>query len=137
MVEDDLGDARLAKEAFRSSEVPVNLHVMHDGAEGMSFLRREGAHVNAPRPHLILLDLNLPKVNGREMLVQIKSDKRFRAIPTIILTTSEADKDIDYCYDNYANCYFLKPTEWDAFGLIVRHVNEVWLGLAKLPANSE
>jgi two-component system, chemotaxis family, response regulator Rcp1 len=133
LVEDNPGDARLAAEAFRNSEVPVKLHTVSDGLEAMLFLRREGAYVRAPRPQLILLDLNLPKVDGRETLAQIKTDPRFKAIPTVILTTSQSEEDITYCYENYANCYFLKPTQWDSFTAIVRHVNEVWLGVAMLP----
>jgi len=109
------------------------LHIVSDGEDAMSFLRREGVHVHAPRPHLILLDLNLPKLSGRETLAQIKGDNRFKSIPTVILTTSDAEEDISYCYENYANCYVRKPTQWDAFGDVVKHVNSVWLGLALLP----
>ena len=133
LVEDNPGDARLAREAFSASTAVINLHVACDGEDAMSFLRQVGVHIHAPRPHIILLDLNLPKLDGRETLTQIKNDKRFRAIPTIILTTSDLEADITYCYDNYANCYFQKPAQWDKFGDIVKHVNEVWLGLAMLP----
>jgi CheY-like chemotaxis protein len=133
LVEDNPGDVRLAREAFSHSNVTINLHIARDGEDAMSFLRREGVHIHAPRPHLILLDLNLPKLGGRQTLIQIKSDERFKAIPTVILTTSDLEADISYCYENYANCYIRKPTQWDAFGDIVKHVNQVWLGLAMIP----
>jgi two-component system, chemotaxis family, response regulator Rcp1 len=94
LVEDNPGDARLAQEVFRQSNAPVSLHIVSDGEDAMSFLRREGVHVHVPRPHLILLDLNLPKLSGRETLAQIKSDNRFKSIPTVILTTSDAEEDI-------------------------------------------
>jgi two-component system, chemotaxis family, response regulator Rcp1 len=110
LVEDNPGDARLAQEAFRQSNAPVSLHIVSDGEDAMSFLRREGVHVHVPRPHLILLDLNLPKLSGRESLAQIKGDNRFKSIPTVILTTSDAEEDVSYCYENYANCYVRKPT---------------------------
>ena len=94
----------------------------------------EGAFIpNAPRHDLILLDSNLPKLDGRETLKQIKQDRNFKAIPIVILTQSDMEADIRYCYENYANCYFVKPAQWDAFGEIVKHINEVWLGLARLP----
>ncbi len=133
LVEDNPGDARLAQEAFRASGISVGLHIACDGEDAMAFLRRQGDHTAAPRPDLILLDLNLPKMGGREILTQIKYDKDFRMIPTIILTSSDVETDIQYCYEHYANCYFRKPTQWDSFGLIVKHVSEVWLGLAMLP----
>jgi chemotaxis family two-component system response regulator Rcp1 len=114
LVEDNPGDARLAQEAFRQSNAPVSLHIVSDGEDAMSFLRREGVHVHVnvhvPRPPLILLDLNLPKLSGRETLAQIKGDNRFKSIPTVILTTSDAEEDVSYCYENYANCYVRKPT---------------------------
>jgi|SRR5580658_4619829 chemotaxis family two-component system response regulator Rcp1 len=134
LVEDNPGDARLAKEAFRHSKAPVTLHIVGDGVDAMSFLRRQGVHVHAPRPHLILLDLNLPALSGRETLSLIKNDDSFKEIPTVILTTSDSEEDISYCYKNYANCYVRKPTRWDAFGEVVKHVNDVWLGMALLPA---
>jgi CheY-like chemotaxis protein len=133
LVEDNPGDARLAREAFRNSDAVVDLHIVRDGEAAMEFLHRGGIHINAPRPDLIILDLNLPKLGGREILTKIKYDKNLRTIPTIILTSSDVETDIQYCYEHYANCYFRKPTHWDSFGVIVRHVNEVWLGLAILP----
>jgi two-component system, chemotaxis family, response regulator Rcp1 len=133
LVEDNPGDARLAQEAFSHSNAPVTLHIVSDGEGAMSFLRRDGLHVHVPRPHLILLDLNLPKLSGREILTQIKGDNRFKAIPTVVLTTSDTEADITYCYEHYANCYVRKPAQWDAFEGVVKHINEVWLGLAMLP----
>jgi CheY-like chemotaxis protein len=133
LVEDNAGDVRLAREAFRLSKKPINLHVVGDGGEAMAFLRTEGAHVHAPRPHLILLDLNLPKMDGREVLANIKADENLKSIPTIILTSSELESDIQHCYENNANCYLKKPTDWDTFDDVVRSVNKFWFGLAKLP----
>jgi CheY-like chemotaxis protein len=133
LIEDNPGDARLAQEAFTRSRAALNLHIAFDGEDAMDFLRRRGIHTNAPRPDLIVLDLNLPKLDGRETLKQIKQDRNFKAIPIVILTQSDMEADIRYCYENYANCYFVKPAQWDAFGEIVKHINEVWLGLARLP----
>ena len=135
LVEDNPGEARLTLETFRDANRGVRVHVVSDGVEAMAFLRREGAHAQAPRPALILLDLNLPKMGGREILTQIKYDKNFRMIPTVILTSSDAETDIRYCYEHYANCYFRKPTQWDAFGKLVKCINDLWLGLAVLPDN--
>ena len=99
----------------------------------MAFLRQEGAYVHAARPNLILLDLNLPKMDGREVLANIKADENLKSIPTIILTSSELETDIQHCYENNANCYLKKPTDWDTFDDVVRSVNKFWFGLAKLP----
>jgi two-component system, chemotaxis family, response regulator Rcp1 len=133
LVEDNVGDVRLAQEAFRHSEQPINLHVACDGVEAMAFLRQEGAYVQAPRPNLILLDLNLPKMDGREVLNKIKADKNLKIIPTIILTSSELDADIQHCYENSANCYIRKPRDWDVFEHVVKSVNNFWFVLAQLP----
>ena len=134
LVEDSPGDVRLAQLAFGKSERPVNLHVASDGVEAMAFLRKEGPNIGAPRPQLILLDLNLPRMDGRELLALIKKDEDLRAIPTIVLTASDSEEDILYCYRHHANCYIRKPEQWDAFDRVVRHVNEFWLTKAKLPA---
>jgi chemotaxis family two-component system response regulator Rcp1 len=115
LVEDNPGDIRLAQECFRIAELPINLHIARDGLEAMAFLHREGNNMFAPRPNLILLDLNLPKMDGREVLAKIKSDVRLKTIPAIILTSSELMTDIDHCYENSANCYLRKPRDWDAF----------------------
>jgi CheY-like chemotaxis protein len=133
LVEDNAGDVRLAREAFRISEKPINLHVVGDGVEAMAFLRTEGAHVHAPRPHLILLDLNLPKMDGREVLAILKNDIDLKAIPIIVLTTSDAKTDIQYCYEHSANCYVRKPDDWDAYSHVVAGINSFWFTLARLP----
>jgi chemotaxis family two-component system response regulator Rcp1 len=137
LVEDSPGDARLTQEAFRDSGKAVRLHLAPDGVEAMAFLRREGIHADAPRPDLILLDLNLPRMDGREVLALIKRDKNLRIIPTIILTTSDAQADILICYQLQANCYLQKPAQWDAFDDLVRSINAFWLMKAKLPQQTK
>jgi chemotaxis family two-component system response regulator Rcp1 len=133
LVEDSPGDVRLTKEALRDSSTSLHLHVASDGVEAMAFLRREGLHTNAPRPDLILLDLNLPKMDGREVLNLIKNDDTLRTIPTIILTTSEAEADIARSYQLQANCYLSKPVQLDIFEGLVRSVCDFWFTKAKLP----
>ena len=133
LVEDSPGDVRLTQEAFRDANKSVHLHVASDGAEAVAFLRHEGAYVHAPRPDLILLDLNLPKMDGREVLAHIKKDDSLKTIPTVILTTSEAEADIVRSYQLQANCYLSKPTQWDAFDTLVRSINDFWLTKVKLP----
>jgi CheY-like chemotaxis protein len=133
LVEDSAGDVRLTQEAFRDSGKPVRLHLAADGIEAMAFLRREGVYADAPRPDLILLDLNLPRMDGREVLALIKKDQSLKIIPTIILTTSESETDILISYQLQANCYLRKPAHWDAFDKLVRSINAFWLTRAKLP----
>lgn len=133
LVEDSPGDVRLTREALRDATVSLELHVASDGVEAMAFLRREGEHAGAPRPDLILLDLNLPRMDGREVLSLIKSDENFRAIPTIILTTSDAEGDIVKSYQLQANSYLSKPVELDRFEILVKSINDFWLTKAKLP----
>ena len=133
LVEDSPGDARLTREAFRDSGMPVRVHLAADGIEAMAFLRREGIYANAPRPDLILLDLNLPKMDGREVLALIKKDQDLKIIPTIILTTSDDEADVMVSYQLQANCYLRKPAHWDAFDSLVRSINAFWLTRAKLP----
>ena len=133
LVEDSPGDVRLTQEAFRDSGKPVRLHLAADGMEAMAFLRREGIYANAPRPDLILLDLNLPKLDGREVLALIKKDQDLKIIPTIILTTSDDKADVMISYQLQANCYLRKPAHWDAFDSLVRSINAFWLTRAKLP----
>jgi two-component system, chemotaxis family, response regulator Rcp1 len=133
LVEDSPGDVRLTQEAFRDVNAAVHLHVAADGVEAMIFLRREGARVDAPRPDLILLDLNLPKMDGREVLAQIKKDAGLKTIPTVILTTSVAESDIAKSYLLNANCYLSKPVELDAFEELVKSIHDFWLISAKLP----
>jgi two-component system, chemotaxis family, response regulator Rcp1 len=133
LVEDNPGDVRLMQETFREANVSIHLHVAWDGVEAMAFLRHEGAHVHAPRPELILLDLNLPKMDGREVLAHIKGDDSLKAIPTVILTTSNAEVDILKSYLLQANCYLSKPVQLDEFESLVKSVNDFWLTKVKLP----
>jgi chemotaxis family two-component system response regulator Rcp1 len=133
LVEDSPGDVRLTQEAFRDTNLAIHLHVASDGMEAMAFLRRQGVHSDAPRPDLILLDLNLPKMDGREVLAHIKDDSSLKTIPTVILTTSEAEVDIVKSYQLQANCYLCKPVQLDAFQTLVKRINEFWLATAKLP----
>jgi two-component system, chemotaxis family, response regulator Rcp1 len=133
LVEDSPGDVRLTRETFRDVNTSIHLHVANDGLEAMAFLRREGAHVNAPRPSIILLDLNLPKMDGREVLAHIKEDASLKMIPIIILTTSDAEADISKSYELQANCYLTKPVQLDAFESLVRSINDFWMTKVKLP----
>jgi chemotaxis family two-component system response regulator Rcp1 len=133
LVEDSPGDVRLTQEAFRDANKSIHLHVASDGLEAMAFLRKEGVHSGAPRPELILLDLNLPKMDGREVLAHIKEDPGLKTIPTVILTTSEAEADIVKSYQLQANCYLSKPVQLDAFEALVKSINDFWLTKVKLP----
>jgi two-component system, chemotaxis family, response regulator Rcp1 len=133
LVEDDLGDARLTQEAFRGINPTVQLHIASDGVEAMAYLQRQGARGNVLRPDLILLDLNLPKMNGRQVLAWIKEDAGLKTIPTIILAASEAEADIDKSYLLQANCYLCKPVQLEAFESLVKSINDFWLSNAKLP----
>src|SRR5271167_74320 len=137
LVEDSPGDVRLTQEAFRDANRSVHLHVAADGVEALAFLRKEGDHVNAPRPDLILLDLNLPKMDGREVLAHIKENESLKTIPTVILTTSDAEADIVKSYQLQANCYLSKPVELDVFESLVGSINDFWLTKAKLPPQNE
>jgi CheY-like chemotaxis protein len=137
LVEDSPGDVRLTQEAFREVNPLIHMTVASDGADGMAFLRHEGMYVNAPRPDLILLDLNLPKMDGREVLARIKGDASLRMIPTVILTTSDADADIAKSYQLQANCYLCKPAQLAAFESLVKSINDFWLTKAKLPKKSQ
>jgi two-component system, chemotaxis family, response regulator Rcp1 len=133
LVEDNAGDVRLAREAFRAVNRSIRLHLASDGVEAMAFLRQEGVHLDAPRPDFILLDLNLPKMDGREVLAQIKGDKSLKLIPTIVLSSSETDADVLISYQLQANCYLRKPAQWDAFDSLVRSINTFWLTKVTLP----
>jgi chemotaxis family two-component system response regulator Rcp1 len=133
LVEDSPGDVRLTQEAFREANKSIHLHVASDGVEAMAFLRREGIHAQAPRPEIILLDLNLPKMDGRQVLALIKEDASLKTIPTVILTTSEAEADIVKSYQLQANCYLSKPAQLDAFENLVKSINDFWLTKVKLP----
>jgi two-component system, chemotaxis family, response regulator Rcp1 len=133
LVEDNEGDARLAKEAMRDSKIKNTLHHVGDGEEAMAFLRREGRHAGAPRPDLILLDLNLPRKDGRQVLAELKEDDRFKQIPVVILTVSSAEEDILKAYNLHANCYITKPIDLGQFMKVVRSVEDFWLTIVKLP----
>jgi len=134
MVEDNPGDVRLAREAFKEVKVLNELHVVEDGVEALAFLRRQGKYANAVRPELILLDLNLPKKDGREVLAEIKEDPDLRRIPVVILTVSKAEEDIIRTYDLHANCYITKPVDLEGFMKIVRAIEGFWLTIVELPS---
>ncbi len=133
LVEDSPGDVRLTQEAFRDANMSIKLHVATDGVEAMAFLKREGIHSQAPRPDFILLDLNLPRMDGREVLSRIKADDNLNTIPTVILTTSDAEGDIVHSYQLRANCYLCKPVQLEEFEGLVKSINDFWLTKAKLP----
>jgi len=133
LVEDSPGDVRLTQEALGAVNKSVHLHVAFDGVEAMAFLRHQEPHADAPRPDLILLDLNLPKMDGREVLARIKGDESLKTIPTVILTTSEAEADIVKSYQLQANCYLVKPVQFDAFENLVKSINDFWLTKVKFP----
>ncbi len=133
LVEDSPGDVRLTREAFLDANASVRLHVANDGVEAMAFLRQQGDHVDAPRPDFILLDLNLPKVDGREVLAHIKGHESLKTIPTVILTTSDAEADIVRSYQLQANAFLTKPVQLDAFESLVKSITDFWLTRVKLP----
>jgi two-component system response regulator len=137
MVEDDPDDVYLTQAALRDSWLRVNLQVVEDGVEAMRYLRREGGHADSRRPNLILLDLNLPRMDGREVLAHIKGDEEMSTIPTVILTTSEAEVDIVRSYQLKANCYLSKPVQLDAFESLVKSINDFWLVKVKLPQQAK
>jgi CheY-like chemotaxis protein len=127
LIEDSPGDVRLACEAFREANKFVQVHVAPDGLEAMAFLRRSGMYADAPRPNLILLDLNLPQMNGHDVLARVKGDEVLKSIPTVVMTTADWDMDIFKSYQLQANCYVQKPTHFDAFQSLVRSINRFWL----------
>jgi len=133
LVEDNPGDVRLAREALKESKVKNRLFVVEDGVEAMSFLRREGKHAGAPRPDLIILDLNLPRKSGREVLAELKNDEDLKRIPVVILTVSRDEEDIIRAYNHHANCYITKPLDFGKFMEITRAIEEFWLTIVKLP----
>ncbi|MCB7129316.1 MAG: response regulator [Candidatus Brocadiales bacterium] len=133
LVEDNPGDVRLTQEAFKEGRVRNNLSVVMDGVEAMAYLRREGKYAGAIRPDIILLDLNLPKKDGREVLAEVKADKDLKRIPVVILTTSKAEEDVLKTYNLGANCYITKPVDLDQFMGIVKTVEDFWLTIVKLP----
>jgi chemotaxis family two-component system response regulator Rcp1 len=133
LVEDNAGDVRLTQEAFRVINSSVRIHVASDGKAAMAFLRREGAHSDVPRPDIILLDLNLPKMDGHQVLAHVKEDESLKLIPTVMLTTSRAEADVVKSYRLHANCYFCKPVQWVEFEAIVKTINDFWLTAVRLP----
>jgi CheY-like chemotaxis protein len=135
LVEDNPGDVRLTQEALNDGKVRNNMHVAEDGVEAVAFLRREGKYADAPRPDLILLDLNLPKKDGREVLADIKTDDDLKRIPVVVLTTSKAEQDIFRAYDQHANCYITKPVDLDQFITIVKGIEDFWFTIVKLPSD--
>jgi len=135
LVEDSPGDVKLTEEALRDADVPNHLNVARDGEEAMRYLRREGEFADKPRPDLILLDLNMPRKDGREVLAEIKADAELRRIPVIILTTSQNEDDVAEAYNLAANCYVAKPVDLDQFLDVVRAIDDFWLTLVKLPSD--
>jgi two-component system, chemotaxis family, response regulator Rcp1 len=133
LVEDNPGDVRLAIEALRYMTILNQLHVVQDGVEAMSFLRREGRFAGIPRPDLVLLDLNLPRKDGREVLAEIKQDVDLKRIPVVILTSSAAEQDVLQAYNLYANCYITKPLELEQYLRVIRSIEDFWLAVVKLP----
>ena len=133
LVEDNPGDVKLTIEALRDGKVHNHLSVAQDGVEALAFLHREGKYATAPSPDLILLDLNLPKVDGREVLAEVKADDSLKHIPVVILTTSQADQDILRSYDLHANCYVTKPVDLDQFIAVVQSIETFWFSIVKLP----
>jgi len=133
MVEDNPGDVRLTLEALKEGKVRNNMHTVSDGEEALAFLRRQGAYAQAPRPDLILLDLNLPKKTGQEVLAEIKEDPDLRRIPVVILTVSEAETDILKTYNLHANCYITKPVDLERFIEVVKSIEDFWLTVVMLP----
>jgi two-component system, chemotaxis family, response regulator Rcp1 len=132
-VEDSPGDVRLTQEVLREAKIANDLHVVGDGEQAMAFLRRKGTHTEAPRPDLVLLDLNLPRKDGREVLAEISDDDALRTIPVIVLTTSAAEQDISRSYQLSANAYITKPIDLNEFMSVVRSIETFWLSIVKLP----
>lgn len=134
LVEDNPGDVRLTVEALNQSKIRNSMNVVGDGTEAMAFLRREGKYADVPRPDLVLLDLNLPKKDGREVLEEIKTDDELKRIPVVVLTTSQAEEDILRAYGLNANCYITKPVDLEQFVKVVNSIEEFWLSIVKLPS---
>jgi len=137
LVEDNPGDVRLTKEALKEGKVYSNLHTVKDGVEAMDFLRRHGKYSSVPRPDIILLDLNLPRKDGREVLEEIKSDSDLKRIPVVVLTTSKAEEDVLRTYNLHANCYVTKPVDLEKFMVVVKTIDVFWLTVVTLPPNGK
>ena len=136
LVEDNPGDVRLTREALREAKVRNNLSVAGDGVEALAFLHRDGVYSAAPRPDIVLLDLNLPRRDGRQVLAEVKADPELRRIPIVILTTSKAEEDILKTYDLHANCFITKPVDFDQFVKVVKSIEHFWLSIVTLPTPS-
>jgi two-component system, chemotaxis family, response regulator Rcp1 len=135
LVEDNPGDVRLTREALKEAKVINNLTVLKDGVEALAFLRGQEPYGNATSPHLILLDLNLPKKDGREVLAEIKADEKLKRIPVVVLTTSQDEQDVFKSYNLHANCYVTKPVDLEQFMTVVKSIEDFWLGIVMLPKN--
>jgi CheY-like chemotaxis protein len=135
LVEDSPGDVRLTLEALADAKISNNISVASDGVEALEYLRKEGEHSEATRPDLMLLDLNMPRMDGSELLSIIKADEELRTIPVVVLTTSQSEADILKSYDLQANCYITKPVDLDQFMVIVNSIQEFWLSIVKLPSS--
>lgn len=135
LVEDNQGDILLTREALEDANILTNLSVVNDGKEAVDFLNKAGKHTRASLPDLVLLDVNLPKKNGHEVLQYIKAERSLRHIPVIMLTTSSSQKDINFAYENYVNCYITKPVEADEFLSVVTAIENYWISIVKLPTN--
>jgi two-component system, chemotaxis family, response regulator Rcp1 len=133
LVEDNPGDVRLTREALREGKIHNNLAVVEDGVEALRYLRSEGPHAGAPRPDVILLDLNLPRKDGREVLEEVKADPELRTIPVVVLTSSDAERDVVRAYDLHANCYVTKPVDLEQFINVVKSIESFWFSIVKLP----
>jgi CheY-like chemotaxis protein len=133
LVEDSPADIRLTQEALRDSKIANDLHIARDGVEGLDFLHQRGAHVGAPRPDLVILDLNLPRMDGKEVLAEVKADGNLRTIPIAVLTTSESEADVLSSYDLGANCYLTKPVDLSQFLRVVQSIEDFWFGIVRLP----
>ena len=133
LVEDDPGDVLMTREAFEDNKVANRLHVVSDGAAALEFLRKEGEHADAPTPDLVLLDLNLPRMDGREVLQALKEDEQLRRIPVVVLTTSEAEEDVLRSYSLHANAYVTKPVDFDRFIDVVRQIDDFFVSVVRLP----
>jgi CheY-like chemotaxis protein len=136
LVEDNPGDIRLTREAFNEYKIANNLSVVTDGEEAMEFLNKTGRYKNAPTPDMILLDLNLPRKDGREVLEEIKESPIFKSIPVVVLSTSESDSDIRHSYEHYANCYITKPIDFNNFMKVIKQLQEFWVTIVKLPSKN-
>jgi CheY-like chemotaxis protein len=136
MVEDDPADVRLTREALKNKIVLTTMDTVPDGVEAMAYLRKEDAYTDKPRPDLILLDLNMPRMDGREVLAELQKDPKLRKIPVIVLTTSEGEEDILAAYEMNANCYITKPVDWKQFVRVVEVIEDFWLTVVRLPKES-